>query len=281
MRCWTAWQGSGGRKACCRLTLPDLPFVQRLTAVLNDSDADIYGHFDIALPNGDFPAGAPIHLGRAVYNLLTDASVLDRVEAVIGGEILASPIQHVRIKPAQAKIPEVKNGLLKATGWHQDLGVARDAADETEMLTVWIAITDSTLENGCLQVVPYSHRAGLSTHCPWNQMVIPDQLLSGEPLPVPIKAGDAIFMHCLTQHSSLPNVSDTVRWSFDLRYQPIGAPTGRDEFPSLIVRSRRDPTQAQSFDYWRDSWLAARDRLGGQLGREPSHRWNLDAEACA
>lgn len=259
----------------------DLPFVERLTAVLNDSDDDVYGHLDIALPNGDFPAAAPIHLGRAVFDLLTNAQLLDKVEDVLGGEILANPIQHVRIKPPQAKVERMKSGLLRATGWHQDQGVAREVADETEMLTVWIAVTDATVENGCLQVVPFSHRAGLTTHCPWRQMVIPEQLLGGEPLPVPIKAGDAIFMHRLTQHSSLPNVSNSARWSFDLRYQPIGSPTGRDEFPSLIVRSRRDPAQVQSYQHWRDAWLAARDHLGGQIGREPSHRWNADAEVCA
>ena len=60
-----------------------------------------------------------------------------------------------------------------------------------------------------------------------------------------------------------------------------GLPTGRDEFPSLIVRSRQHPDSVQDYAYWRDSWLAARDRLGSLIGREPTHRWDGAAEACA
>ena len=186
----------------------DLPFEERLTAVLSESDEDLYQHFDIALPTSAMPADTAIQVSRAVYDLIRNRGCSTIVEEGLGGEILSNPIQHVRIKPTQKKVESQPSGLLKATGWHQDQGVAREIADETEMLTVWLAITDATVENGCLQVVPYSHLGGLSLHCPWKDLIIPDQLLAGEPLPLPIKAGDAIFMHCQTQHASLSNVSD-------------------------------------------------------------------------
>ena len=259
----------------------DLPFDQRLTAVLGESSEDLYQHFDIALPNSSVSPDTPIHLSRAVFDLLRNERVLDKVEEVVGGEILSNPIQHVRIKPAQAKVASQPSGLLKTTAWHQDQGVARPLADENDMLTVWLAITDATVENGCLQVVPYSHRDGITLHCPGEQLAIPKQLLRGEPLPLPINAGDAIFMHQLTQHASLPNRSDTIRWSFDLRYQPIGIPTGRDEFPSLIVRSRRNSAQEQDYETWRDSWLAARAHLAGVAEREATNRWDGKAVLCA
>ena len=258
-----------------------MPFSERLTAVLGDSSEDLYQHFDIALPNSSVSPNAPINLSRAVYELLRNESVLDKVEEVIGGEILSNPIQHVRIKPAQSKVASQPSSLLKATGWHQDQGVARPLADDTDMLTVWLAVTDATVENGCLQVVPYSHRDGITLHCPAGQLTIPEQLLRGEPLSLPIKAGDAIFMHRQTQHASLPNNSDTIRWSFDLRYQPIGVPTGRDEFPSLIVRSRRDPAQEQDYETWRESWLAARANLAGVTERKATNRWDGKAALCA
>ncbi len=259
----------------------DMPFGERLTAVLGDSSNDLYQHFDIALPNSRVSPDSPIHLSRAVYELLRNKNVLDKVEEIIGGEILSNPIQHVRIKPAQAKVASQPSSLLKATGWHQDQGVARPLADDNDMLTVWLAITDATVENGCLQVVPYSHRDGITLHCPAGQLTIPEQLRGGEPLPLPIKAGDAIFMHRLTQHASLPNLSDTIRWSFDLRYQPIGRPTGRDEFPSLIARSRRDPAQEQDYESWRESWLTARTHLAGLTEREATNRWDGTAALCA
>ena len=259
----------------------DLPFDQRLTALLGESSEDLYQHFDIALPNSSVSPDTPIHISRAVFDLLGNERILDKVEQVIGSEILSNPIQHVRIKPVRAKVASQPSSLLNTTGWHQDQGVARPLADDTEMLTVWLATTDSTLENGCLQVVPYSHLDGITLHCPREQLAIPQQLLGGEPLPLPIKAGDAIFMHRLTQHASLTNISDTIRWSFDLRYQTIGVPTGRDKFPSLIVRSLCDPGQEQDYESWRDSWLAARAHLAGVTEREATNRWDGKAVLCA
>ncbi len=258
-----------------------LPFEERLTAILSESRENLYGHFDIALPPANATQDTPFHLSRAVFNLLRSEALLDKVEEVIGGEILASPIQHVRIKPAQAKVAAHPSSLVQQTGWHQDMGVARPEADDTCILTVWLAITDATVANGCLQVIPYSHLNGITLHCPAGEVTIPKQLLAGRPVPLPIRAGDAIFMHRLTQHASLPNRSDTIRWSFDLRYQPIGLPTGRDEFPGLIVRSRKDPTQMQDYETWLGEWVAARERVGNHHGRPLTHRWDGADPTCA
>lgn len=259
----------------------DLPFEERLTVILGEAKKDVFAHMDIALSNETVDSDAGINASRAVYDLIRNERLLDKVEEVVGGEILSNPIQHVRIKPAQSKVAAGMVNLTTVTRWHQDQGVHRPNADDTEILTVWLAITDATIENGCLQAVPYSHLTGITEHCPFDQVLIPEQLLAGEPLPLPIKAGDAIFLHRLTQHSSLVNVSDSIRWSFDLRYQPIGAPTGRDEFPSLIVRSRENPAQEQSYEEWRDAWRAARDYLAGLTERPVTHRWSADAPVCA
>lgn len=264
-----------------RSAYADLPFEERLTVILGEAKKDVFAHMDIALSNETVHPDAGINISRAVYDLIRNERLLDTVEEVIGGEILSNPIQHVRIKPAQAKVAAGMVNLTTETKWHQDQGVHRPNADDTEILTVWIAITDATIENGCLQAVPYSHLTGITEHCPFDQVLIPEQLLAGQPQPLPIKAGDAIFMHRLTQHSSLVNVSDTIRWSFDLRYQPIGAPTGRDEFPSLIVRSRENPAQVQSYEEWRDEWHSAREYLAGLSERPVTHRWSADAPLCA
>jgi hypothetical protein len=88
-------------------------------------------------------------------------------------------------------------------------------------------------------------------------------------------------MHRLTMHSSLPNVSNTIRWSFDLRYQPVGQPTGREEYPSFVVRSRNAPAQVLG-DYrtWAQLWSDARKRLA-HVERRRKHRWPEDAPVCA
>ena len=73
-------------------------------------------------------------------------------------------------------------------------------------------------------------------------------------LAVPLKRGDALFMQKLTCHSSLPNNSADIRWSFDLRYQPTGQPSGRPAFPDFVVRSRHNPDSVLT-DY--HVWIAS------------------------
>lgn len=265
-------------------TFSDLPFSQRAAHVISYLNDMQYLHFDIALPNGHkIYEDTPIHLSEAVFNLLTHPRLLDHVEMFIGSEIYANPIQHVRIKPPyQLNRSEKPNGLVTRTGWHQDQGVARATADETEMLTVWLAITDATEENGCLCVMPGSHRAGLVTHCTSKGVIIPEALLEANETPVPMRIGSALFMHRLTKHASLSNSSDGIRWSFDLRYQPIGQPTGREEFPGFIARSRVQPESVvTNYRDWAKLWLDARAKLAEEPKAVKSHRWSGNEPVCA
>jgi ectoine hydroxylase-related dioxygenase (phytanoyl-CoA dioxygenase family) len=181
--------------------------------------------------------------------------------------------------------PEHRRGLAGQTDWHQDRGVALPEADQSHVLTVWMPITDATEENGCMRVVPYSHRADqLATHCPGGidgGLHIPEKLLPSAPVALPMKRGSVLFMHGQTMHSSLPNVSNDIRWSFDLRYQPIGEPTGRPQFPNFVARSLAHPEDVVT-DYrvWQQAWYDARARLSP----EPTpqfYRWDGNAPACA
>ena len=63
-------------------------------------------------------------------------------------------------------------------------------------------------------------------------------------------------------HASLPNLSNDIRWSVDLRYQPIGEPTGRPWFPGFVARSRRAPESVlPDAVAWAALWERARERL--------------------
>ncbi len=267
-------------------TYSGLPFGQRAAAIISQIDEFQYRHFDIALPNTmkNITEETPIHLSEGIFDLLTHPRLLDHVEMFIGPEILVNPIQHVRIKPPEhlTRVRSSKpSGLVTRTGWHQDQGVARPEADQTQMLTVWVAVTDATEENGCLTVIPGSHRKGLVTHCTAGGVTIPESLLDSNQVSVPMRAGSALFMDSRTQHASLTNRSESIRWSFDLRYQPIGQPTGREEFPATIVRSRAHPEHVVTdWRVWAESWLDARTQLADRPMIK-SHRWSGDDPACA
>jgi ectoine hydroxylase-related dioxygenase (phytanoyl-CoA dioxygenase family) len=244
---------------------------------------DWFQPMDISLPGGAIEADCPLHFGPAVLGMITAPRLLDVVEQLIGPEITSNPIQHVRIKPPSA---DLRAGEIRAhitsTDWHQDRGVAHAEADATTMVTVWCAITDATEENGCLQVIPGGHRAGMKPHCPKTQLAIADgQIDPARAQPLPVKSGGVVVFHPLTPHSSLVNRTQGFRWSFDLRYNVTGQPTGRSHFPEFVARSRRDPSKVlASAAEWQTLWEAARARLA-EAPHIDIHRWRADAPACA
>lgn len=244
---------------------------------------DYFQPLDISLPGGPIDADTPFHAGPAAFALLTAPALLDAVEGLIGPEITSNPIQHVRIKPPAAHLPhsEIRAHITR-TDWHQDRAVTLEEADATRMVTCWCAVTDASVENGCLQVIPGSHRGAMMPHCPNPQVGIPASMLEGrEARPLPVRAGGVIVFHPLTVHGSLDNRSDGVRWSFDLRYHVTGDPSGRPMFPSFVARSRAAPeTVLTDWGAWRQSWLDARARLAA-APHVPIHRWSPDAAHCA
>lgn len=244
---------------------------------------DWFQPMDISLPGDRITAETPMHFGPAVFSLLKDKALLDVVASLIGDEITSNPIQHVRIKPPATRLnnDEVR-AHITATDWHQDRGVTHAEADETTMVTVWCAISDATKENGCLQVVPGGHKLGILPHCPKTQTAIADGFIDeGQAIPLPIKSGGVILFHPLVPHSSLQNTTANFRWSFDIRYNRTGQPTGRAHFPEFVARSVANPAlELTDWRKWRSLWEQARTRLSGQPHID-IHRWASDAPNCA
>lgn len=268
----------------------DLEFGDRVTQIYEESDEVYNGYFDFSLPQGGIKEDTPFWAGPAVFDALTAPGLLDAVESFIGPEIYSNPVQHVRIKVPEDRAPRDEVGRVKfgVTPWHQDAGVVNPDADESDILTVWFPLMDADEENGCLQVVPGSHRSDLMTHCPGMKSSSPSGLQIpesefevGKAQAVPLKKGDVLFMTKFTVHSSLPNNSDRIRWSFDLRYNPIGQSTGRTNFPGFVARSRSNPdSELHDPVVWNEMWTVERDSLA--KGEEPAfNRWDGSDPVCA
>lgn len=247
-----------------------------------EAGCDWFQPMDISLPGDTIYADTPMHFGPAVFDLVRCDEILDVVESLIGPEITSNPIQHIRIKPPAPALRAGENRAhITRTDWHQDRAVGLEEADATDMITVWVAITDATVENGCLQVMPKAHDQMLP-HCPKTQTAIADGFVNEtDAVPLPIKAGGIVLFHPLTPHASLPNGTRDFRWSFDLRYNITGQPTGRAHFPSFVARSRKDPaSMLTDWRVWRSIWEDARARLANET-HIPIHRWQSDAPYCA
>jgi hypothetical protein len=95
-------------------------------------------------------------------------------------------------------------------------------------------------------------------------------------------AGSVLLMHQRTLHCSRDNVTgDQVRISFDLRYQPVGQPTGRPAFPGFVARSRARPErELRDPVAWARLWEDTRARLAAR-DTPVFNRWRADSPVCA
>lgn len=247
------------------------------------ASVDYFQPMDISLPGDQIMPDTPFHFGPAVFDMLTAEPLLDIVEQLIGPEITSNPIQHVRIKPPAADLAadEIRPHIT-FTDWHQDRGVTHAEADQTDMVTVWIAMTDATLENGCLQVQAQTTNQDILPHCPRTQTGIAEGFIDETAgIPLPVKAGGVVLFHPLTPHASLPNTTDGFRWSFDIRFNATGQPSGRSHFPGFIARSRKAPqTELHDWKKWNSLWEDARASLSNAPHID-IHRWRSDAPYCS
>ena len=273
-------------------TYAGLPFSERLIEIYVESGQVHAQYFDFSLPQTGISHDTPFWAGPAVFRILRSPKILDAIESLIGPEIYSNPVQHIRLKPPEHLTPkDPKTGQIQlgATPWHQDQGVITAEADDSDIITVWFPLTEASIENGCLAVAPRSHREGLLPHCPASAenrtgfgVHIKQQLVDGRLVtPLPMAPGTALFMTKRTIHCSLPNKSDHVRFSFDLRYNPIGQATGRSDFPGFVARSRQRPeSELRDPAAWNNLWVEARRSLA-ERENPAFNRWDPNSPACA
>ena len=272
----------------------DLSFGERLTQITQETGKDFAKYFNPYLPPRNTERDTPFWTGPAVFNAIRNDKIMDVLESLIGGEIYACPIQNVRLKIPEHRLPRdpKTDALLRggATPWHQDGAFFEPEVDDSAMVTVWFPLTDATIEKGCLAILPGSHRQGFSVHCPEGTKVnqsglarIPEETFDVDALvPMPMKRGGALAFHRRLIHGSLPNKSDELRSSLDLRYLPIGEPTGYPGGcpPGFVARSRMDPdAELRSPERWNQMWLDCRERLAKSPVRQLA-RWGVEDPVC-
>jgi phytanoyl-CoA hydroxylase len=190
------------------------------------------------------------------FELLSSAKVLDVVESLIGPEIFANPVYNVR-----PKVPRVAAGEVP---WHQDKSYW-PGATSNPVITVWIALVDATLENGCLRIIPrtQSEEVGgfhFETYSGTAYRELDEEHvgpLKNRARPLPVDAGSAIIFNDRFIHSSGPNVSAHVRWSVDLRYQPADQDPMPQHGTGFLARSRAHPERVASLDDWQAGRMEA------------------------
>ena len=205
------------------------------------------------------------HKTAGMFTLRTYPSLLDVAESLIGPEILAHP--QFALRP---KLPDQEETVVP---WHQDLAyLTPEEAGDTLVVNFWVPLVKATAVNGCMQVMRGSHRFGLLPH---NYRIAIYKGVADADLPpcemvtCEVNAGDVLMTMERLLHRSIPNTSNTVRWSVDTRYSRIGLPTGRENVPGFVARSRKNPERvARSHHDWIE--------LLTEAGRDPFQWHNYD-----
>src|SRR5215831_17508595 len=193
-----------------------------------------------------------------VHGLVRYPAILDAVEILIGPDILVFTSTWFIKEPGSAAI----------AAWHQD--ATYFGLRPHLHVTAWVALTDATAANGCMEFLPGSHERGQLPHTAGvvaesvnraRQAV--DGAVDDRPaVHAPLRAGEFSLHHTLTLHRSQPNRSRGRRIGLGISYVPtrVRHVSEKVKAPAMLVRG------ADAF---------------GHFHLEPAPRADLDAAAQA
>ena len=127
--------------------------------------------------------------------------------------------------------------------WHQDVGTGF-GIDTDPFVTVWTALDDATVANGCMQIVPGSHKHGVINR---NHFPSPEEqaqyIVQQEIVDLEAEAGEAILLHNLLLHRSGVNPSPERRRAFAVIYVDAATRTldSGMGFPVVFGENALDP----------------------------------------
>jgi len=211
--------------------------------------------------------------------LIRNPVVLDAVEDLIGPDIL--------VYTATWFIKEAHTGSFAA--WHQD-STYFGLTPNDRHVTAWIALSEASIDSGCMQFLPGSIRRGQLAHGTGLQASVND---AGQFIREPIedrsavhgvlKPGEFSLHSTLLVHQSGANISDDRRIGLGVSFIPTSVRhVGAARVPAHLVRGTDryghfdldpiptgDPevdsaTHQSSFTRWRDAYVAETARLAAE-----------------
>jgi hypothetical protein len=151
---------------------------------------------------------------RWAYDLVTHPRVIDAVADLLGPDVLVWASELFAKHPFEPAV---------SIGWHRDRPYMGFAPEST--VTAWIALSESTVENGCVKAIPGPDRGSVG-------------LDEGRAVNVVLRPGEMSLHDAEILHGSPPNRSATKRVGFAVRYVTPDAqpPGGRP--PAVVARGR-------------------------------------------
>jgi hypothetical protein len=173
-----------------------------------------------ALPEGDRPEAMDVpHFAFPELNKFAmDDAILDLVEPILGPD-LALFSTHFICKP---------KGNGRRVPWHEDSAYWKGRIEPMEVCTVWLAIDPSVRENGCMMVIPETHRTGqkgFSDYLPvdatknvFGNEIIQEHRDDNKRVYIELQPNQCSLHNARIQHGSEPNTSSLRRCGWTLRF---------------------------------------------------------------
>ena len=149
-----------------------------------------------------------------LHRIATAPSILDAVTPILGPNLLVWSVELFIKEP----------GSRKLVSWHQDI-TYWGMGETDEELTAWLALSDVSVDAGCMRFIPGSHANSIVAHA---DTLDDDNLLSrgqeiadvdeARAVHRPLRPGEMSFHHGRTFHASGPNLSDDRRIGVAIRY---------------------------------------------------------------
>lgn len=186
---------------------------------------------------------------RFVWEMATHPKILDCIEALMGHDIMVLGTHFFCKYPATTE---------KFVAWHQD--VTYWGLEPPDALTAWYAVDDSDGKNGCMRVIPGSHRQGITQHGKsarsGNLLSINQEVQSevneNDAVNLVLKAGQISIHHGHLIHGSNPNRSNRRRCGLTIRYcsptvKPIRSNSVGKPWPAVLARGE---DRCRNFGKW-------------------------------
>ncbi len=156
-----------------------------------------------------------LHRNRPFLDFLELSSVAQLLTALLGPAVDCFLSQFIFKHPGAWGQP-----------WHQDEYYFH--FDRSPQIGLWLAVTEASLTNGCLHVVPGSHREDVHVHLSdrrpganFGYVEIVDHDMSGA-VPVLMNQGDLLVFHSRLMHKSHDNESSTLRAALVMHFAAHG-----------------------------------------------------------
>jgi phytanoyl-CoA hydroxylase len=167
--------------------------------------------------------------------LVKEPFLVDRLQQLLGPHIVMPLIHHNCIMTKQPR-------FSSDTGWHQDTRYWSFTTGD--LVNIWIALGEETLQNGCLRVLPGTHLERAPRELLDDALFLRTDLEQNQPLlesavPVELRAGDVLFFHARCFHAATRNYSTESKQSVVFTFRSLDNPpvpgTKSAQWPELLL----------------------------------------------